>query len=178
MDAEGMVSHASTQRAGRPEVVTMAEQGHLPPNSDDADSAQESLLSVRDGGMAERDNNAAPDAMPGWWTETAARMWPAWKGLERWEEVAALELDEALGELILLLWSVHRFADSQPGAPVFDKMLDDNMHPLFADPVLVDVAELAFALGAAWAEDRSRPSAVTRPVLLSGTPRRRRRTAL
>jgi hypothetical protein len=92
-----------------------------------------------------------------WWRSAAPQMWPAWKGLNRWEETASADFEAVLGEFILLLWSVHRFGPGDDGTALFDHIVDDNLHPTFSDPVLEDIVEVAFALGAAWAEDRRRP---------------------
>ncbi len=91
-----------------------------------------------------------------WWRDAAARMWPAWKGLNRWEDTASGDFEAVLGEFILLLWSVHRFGPGDDGTALFDQIVDDGMPPTFSDPVLEDIVEVAFALGAAWAEDRGR----------------------
>jgi hypothetical protein len=108
-------------------------------------------------------NDRAAGAWRQWWRSAADQMWPAWKGLNRWEETAASELDAVLGEFILLLWSVYRFAPTQDGPALFDQILDGNLHPSFSDPVLEDIVEVAFALGAAWADDRGRDTTARRP---------------
>jgi hypothetical protein len=89
-----------------------------------------------------------------WFAATAARLWPAWKGLNRWEETIADELPELLGDLILLLWSVHRLGEGSVGGALLDAAVDEDLRPTMSDPVLDDIVQLAFALGAAWAEDR------------------------
>ncbi len=83
----------------------------------------------------------------------ADMLWPAWQSLARWEETSAAELGLPFGELIVLLWSLHRFGGTEVGRIVagelFDRLSEDG-----CDPLLEDVAECAFALGAGWAEAR------------------------
>jgi len=104
-----------------------------------------------------------------WWRDAACRLWPAWKALGRWEEAAVGEVGPEFGELVMLLWSVHRFAGSDDGIAVFDEIVDEDFRLVFADPVTVDVVETAFALGAAWGESRSPVGspAKVRPLPLS-----------
>lgn len=102
-----------------------------------------------------------------WFRPAAAGLWPAWKGLERWEETAADELSEPLGELIVLLWTVHRFGAASIGTALLDFVVDEELHPTIYDPVLDDIVEMAFALGAAWAAERTHAlQAERRPALL------------
>jgi hypothetical protein len=89
-----------------------------------------------------------------WFRPNAMRLWPAWKGLNRWEETVASELPELLGGLILLLWSIHRLGEGSAGGALLDAAVDEDLRPTMSDPVLDDIVELAFALGAAWAEGR------------------------
>jgi hypothetical protein len=112
----------------------------------------------------------AAEAWRQWWRAAADQMWPAWKGLNRWEETAAEELDQVLGEFILLLWSVYRFAPSVDGPALFDQILDADLHPTFNDPVLEDIVEVAFALGAAWADDRGRDTTTAPSVTVHPLP--------
>jgi hypothetical protein len=109
-----------------------------------------------------------------WWRQAADALWPAWQTLGRWEQTAVGEVGPEFGELLLLLWSIHRFTGSDEGVAVFDQIVDEDFHLTFADPVTVDAVEVAFALGAAWAESRAQ---VGPPALVvHAFPARRRRT--
>lgn len=90
---------------------------------------------------------------------TAARLWEAWQALDRWEAAADDELGDTLGELLLVLWSVHRLGLSSEGQAALGELIDDEMHPTFGDALLQDVVGVSFALGAAWAEQRQSGSA-------------------
>jgi len=90
-----------------------------------------------------------PAAAPG-----AMGLWDAWQALDSWERTADDELGPTLGELLLLLWSIHRLGSSAEGRAALDDLIDENMHPTFDDPVLEDVVGVSFALGAAWADHR------------------------
>lgn len=95
----------------------------------------------------------------------ADAMWPAWRTLTTWEERAAEEFGSLLGRLLLLLWAVHRFAGVDQALVVCEELVDLGAY----DPLLADIAELAFALGAAWgaecvpepAAESSRQSQIT-----------------
>ncbi len=88
------------------------------------------------------------------WRHAAGQIWPAWRALCRWEETSATELGLPFGELVVLLWALHRFGDSDAGVVVAADLLDDLSGGGWSDPLLADVAECAFALGAGWAESR------------------------
>jgi hypothetical protein len=94
-----------------------------------------------------------------WWREAADALWPAWQALCRWEQTAVCEVGPDFGELLLLLWSIHRFTATEEGVATFDQIVDEDFHLTFADPVIVDAIEVAFAMGAAWAESRNQPAA-------------------
>ncbi len=85
---------------------------------------------------------------------TAARLWDAWQALDRWEEAADDELGETLGELLLVLWSLHRMGYSSEGEAALGELIDDQLQPTFGDAVLKDLVGVSFALGAAWADQR------------------------
>jgi hypothetical protein len=89
------------------------------------------------------------------WQSAAAQMWPAWRALCRWEETSAAELGPPFGDLLVLLWAVHRFSASDAGVILVDCMLDAVADGPACDPLLADLAECAFALGAGWAEARA-----------------------
>lgn len=75
----------------------------------------------------------------------------AWPALELWEHRAESVLGPEFAELVVVLWVVHRFAVCTSGMVVVDALLDESMQLREPQPVLEDVASLAFALGAAWA---------------------------
>ena len=81
-------------------------------------------------------------------------LWDAWQALDAWEATAGDELGASLGELLLVLWTVHRLGHSAEGRAALDGLIDDDMHPTFDDPLLEDVVGVCFALGAAWADRR------------------------
>ncbi|MGI8609337.1 MAG: hypothetical protein ACR2MY_08950 [Candidatus Dormibacteria bacterium] len=82
----------------------------------------------------------------------AAELWPAWQGLARWEESAEDCLGAGLAEEVLLLWALSRFGGmADRSDSLLSELVDDNLHPRFADPALEDIAHMAFALGASWA---------------------------
>jgi hypothetical protein len=86
------------------------------------------------------------------WRSVADEMWPAWQALNRWEENVERDLGESLGELVVLLWGVHRLAGVSPGAVLVDEMLEGGLLDELLTPLVHDIVETAFALGAAWAE--------------------------
>ena len=96
---------------------------------------------------------------------TAARLWDAWQALDRWEAVADDELGDTLGELLLVLWSVHRLGLTSEGQAALGELIDEEMHPTFGDALLEDLVGVSFALGAAWAEQRRGSSGVPAPVM-------------
>ena len=142
-----------------PDIAAVGSLSHLLPSPSVVDG---------DEGEPQRTPNAQAHRQK-WWRDAACRLWPAWKALGRWEEAAVGEVGPEFGELVMLLWSVHRFAGSDSGIAVFDQIVDENFRLVFADPVTVDVVEVAFALGAAWGESRSPmgPPARILPVVLS-----------
>jgi len=95
-------------------------------------------------------------------TSAAMRLWPAWRALDEWEGLASDELGGSLGELLVLLWSVRRLLFATESLALFNEFIDEELHPEFSDPLLEDIVEVAFALGAAWANDRSRGGGVLR----------------
>jgi hypothetical protein len=86
----------------------------------------------------------------------AADLWGAWQALDDWEATAGDELGASLGELLLVLWTVHRLGCSAEGRAALDDLIDDDMHPTFDNPLLEDIVGVSFALGAAWADRRGR----------------------
>lgn len=86
----------------------------------------------------------------------SSHLWAAWQGIGGLEDrVRELCGDELAGEL-LALWAIARFGDRLGGHDaVLDDLVDEQLHPLFGDWLLEDVARFAFALGAGW--DQSRP---------------------
>jgi hypothetical protein len=86
---------------------------------------------------------------------TATDLWDAWQSLDDWEATAGDELGASLGELLLVLWTVHRLGSSSEGRAALDDLIDDDLHPTFDNPLLEDVVGVSFALGAAWAARRA-----------------------
>lgn len=95
--------------------------------------------------------------------ETAERMWPAWRSLTTWEDRAAGEFGQLLGQLVLLLWGVHRFSGVDEPLVIYEELTDAGTY----DPLLADIAEMAFALGASWGADPGREHGF---IGLQGTP--------
>ena len=91
-----------------------------------------------------------------------AQLCEAWRTLERWEHRAQSALGADYPELLVVLWTVHRFAVCSTGMMLLDTLLDESMHLRDREPLLEDVASLAFALGASWAS-RSDLQCVGRP---------------
>ena len=85
---------------------------------------------------------------------TAERLWNACRALDSWESAVDEELGETLGEILLLLWSVHRLGVISEGQAALDELVDDELHPTFGNSVLLDIVGVSFALGAAWADQR------------------------
>jgi hypothetical protein len=113
-------------------------------------------------GVADRGHDApgGDDAAAAALRRAGERMWPAWRSLEDWETASAAEFGESLAELVLLLWSVHRFAGTD--AVILAQEISDFG---VCDPLLQDVTEMAFALGAAWANALSRTAPRCRTTL-------------
>jgi hypothetical protein len=88
------------------------------------------------------------------WRRAADQIWPAWQALEHWEETSVAELGPPFGELVLLLWSLHRFGGTEAGIVLASELLDRLPVGARLDPVLEDIVECAFALGAGWAGAR------------------------
>lgn len=88
------------------------------------------------------------------WQHAAELLWPAWQSLARWEGTSADELGSPFGELVVLLWSLRRFGGAE--ADPLAGELPGRMREGACDPLLEDLAECAFALGAGWAEARQR----------------------
>ena len=86
----------------------------------------------------------------------AGDLWAAWQSLDDWEATADDELGARLGEVLLVLWTIHRIGCSPEGRAALDDLIDDDLHPRFDDPLLEDVVGVCFALGAAWADRRGR----------------------
>jgi hypothetical protein len=86
----------------------------------------------------------------------AGDLWAAWQSLDDWEAMADDELGARLGEVLLVLWTIHRIGTSPEGRAALDDLIDENLHPRFDDPLLEDVVGVCFALGAAWADRRGR----------------------
>jgi hypothetical protein len=82
-------------------------------------------------------------------------LWAAWQSLDDWEATADDELGARLGEVLLVLWTIHRLGSSPEGQAAIDSLIDANLHPTFEDPFLEDVVGVSFALGAAWANWRN-----------------------
>lgn len=87
--------------------------------------------------------------------EVGDALWEAWRALPGWEEVAENELGERLGELLLLLWSAHRFGAAPATSVMVGELVDDQLHSALEDPLLDDIVMMAFALGASWATSRT-----------------------
>lgn len=86
-------------------------------------------------------------------------LWAAWQSLDDWEATADDELGTRLGEVLLVLWTIHRMGCSPEGRAALEQFIDDDLHPRFDDPLLEDVVGVSFALGAAWADRRGRAHA-------------------
>lgn len=86
-----------------------------------------------------------------------AALCAAWPSLDRWEQRAEASFGAEFAELVVVLWTVHRFAACPAGMAVVDALVDESMHLRERQPVLEDLASLAFALGAAWAADGAAP---------------------
>jgi hypothetical protein len=86
----------------------------------------------------------------------AGALWAAWQSLDDWEATADDELGARLGEVLLVLWTIHRIGSSPEGRAALDDLIDEDLHPTFDDPLLEDVVGVCFALGAAWADRRGR----------------------
>jgi hypothetical protein len=94
----------------------------------------------------------------------ASQLQSAWNGLGYWEDMAEDELGAALGELVMLLWSIHRFGHGPFGRMMVDAVIAEVAGPAGEDPVLDDILTMTFALGAAWAEDRRRQMGTDSPA--------------
>lgn len=103
-----------------------------------------------------------------WASRVAASLWPAWRSLQGWEDAVDDEMGDQLGDVVLLLWAVHRFAGLDGAERIIESVLDGEDAPPETDPVLHDIVQVAFAMGASWAGSRGRPhdeEAVMRPRL-------------
>ena len=89
-----------------------------------------------------------------WASAVADRLWSAWCGLQSWEDAVDDEMGDRLGDVVLLLWAVHRFAGVEGGEVILDSVLDGEVDPVDRDPVLHDLVQVAFAMGASWASSR------------------------
>ena len=115
---------------------------------------------------------------PAWsaWREDGPELWPAWHALTGWEQQVDDRFGARLGEEILVLWALSRFANDQvPG--VLDELIEGNeVRPRFSDPVMEDMVTMAFALGAGWITERDVPTPspvrVAAPRSRAGTRRR------
>ncbi len=85
---------------------------------------------------------------PGSGQTAEERLWSAWSALECWNRRAADDFGDDLAKFVLLLWTARCFgANDDAAAMCLD--LVDSCAP---DSALAEIAEVAFALGAGWAE--------------------------
>jgi len=91
-----------------------------------------------------------------WASRVAGSLWPAWRGLQGWEETVDDEIGDQLGDVVLLLWAVHRFAGLEGAEVILDLVLDSEALGPGTDPILHDIVQVAFAMGASWAGSRGR----------------------
>jgi len=99
-------------------------------------------------------------------TAAARRLWPAWHNVDEWEEKSSDELGARLGDLLIVLWSVRRFAVLEECETMIDDLLDEALTPGVSSPMVEDLVEFAFAIGAAWAHSQEREGDVRRVPMM------------
>lgn len=80
-----------------------------------------------------------------------ARLWPAWRNLEEWEDRVDADFGSELGEDMLVLWALLRFGGSRDLEGLLNELVTDDLAPTFGSSLMEDIVQVAFALGAAWA---------------------------
>jgi hypothetical protein len=81
------------------------------------------------------------------WGAAADELWPAWRQLMDWEDRVGASLGIDVGAHLIVLWILSRFGGSPA---LLGELIDDELLPRVADPVVEDMMAVAFALGAAW----------------------------
>ena len=85
----------------------------------------------------------------------AGQLWSSWPELARWEDRAEEEFGPQLADLIVVLWSLHRLGATAEGIALLQQITDAEADGESVDPVLQDILDMSFALGAAWATSQA-----------------------
>jgi len=91
-------------------------------------------------------DNLPPGRQAAW-----ARLWPAWRNLEEWEDRVDADFGSELGGEMLVLWALLRFGGSRDLEAILNELVTDDLAPTFGSDLMEDIVAVAFALGAAWA---------------------------